>query len=190
MEKAIEILGVIVGLFYLFWEFKADAKMWIANMIMPIISMWIYFTKGIYADFAINIYYLIIAIYGYWNWTHPRGVNKKKLPITHTPLLVGGLCVFVVLVLWYVIAWILINFTDSTIPYVDAFTTAMSIVGLWMGSQKYCEQWLVWLVVNLVTIPMQLYKGLIFYPCLYSVYAVFSVLGYINWRNMMKKNSF
>lgn len=187
MDKIIEILGVTVGLFYLFWEFKADAKMWIAGLIMPLISMWIYFTKGIYADFAINIYYFFIAIYGYWNWTHKRTDSKKTLPISHVPAKVAGVCIFSVLILWFIISQILINFTDSTIPYVDAFTTAMSIVGLWMGSQKYCEQWIVWLIVNVVTVPMQLYKGLIFYPCLYTVYAIFSVLGYRNWLRLMRK---
>ncbi len=183
----IEILGVTVGLIYLYWEYKADAKMWIAGLIMPLISMWIYFTKGIYADFAINIYYFFIAIYGYWNWTHHREGKHKELPITHIPLKIGGICVFTVLLLWYAIAWVLINFTDSTIPWIDAFTTAMSIVGLWMGSQKYCEQWLVWLIVNIVTVPMQLYKGLIFYPCLYILYAVMSVIGYIHWIKLMRK---
>ncbi|MCM1309931.1 MAG: nicotinamide riboside transporter PnuC [Bacteroides sp.] len=187
----IELLGVIIGLLYLYWEFKANAKMWIAGLVMPLISMWIYFSRGIYADFAINIYYFVIAIYGYWNWTRrssstARG-GQKTLPITHIPLNVGGLCFFAVLILWGIIAWVLINFTDSTIPYVDAFTTALSIVGLWMGSQKYCEQWLAWLIVDVVTVPMQFYKGLIFYPLLYSFYVVMAILGYRNWLKLMQK---
>lgn len=188
MDLILEILGVTVGLFYLFWEYKADAKMWIAGVIMPMISMWLYFSKGIYADFAINIYYFFIAIFGYWNWTRKREDTGKTLPITHIPMKVFGACVFAVLLLWYGIAWVLINFTDSTIPYVDAFTTAMSIVGLWMGAQKYCEQWIVWFIVNIVTVPMQISKGLIFYPCLYTVYTVISLLGYRNWLRLMRKS--
>lgn len=61
-DLILEIAGVTIGLLYLYWEFKADAKMWIASVIMPAISMWLYFSKGIYADFAINIYYLFIGI--------------------------------------------------------------------------------------------------------------------------------
>ncbi len=181
----LEIFGFAVGLLYLFWEYKADAKMWIASIIMPLISMWIYFTKGIYADFAINIYYVLIAIYGYWNWTRRRGAKKSTLPVSRIPLRTLGLSVVAILVLWYVIAQVLIRFTDSTIPWADAFTTATSIVALWLGARKYCEQWLFWLVVDLVTVPIQLQKGLIFYPILYSAYSVIAILGYRNWLRLL-----
>lgn len=72
-----EILGFAVGILYLWWEYQADAKVWLASVVMPMISMWIYYSKGLYADFAINIYYLIIAVYGFISWT--RGAKKKKV---------------------------------------------------------------------------------------------------------------
>lgn len=59
MDKIIEILGFSIGLLYLWWEYHADARMWIASVVMPLISMWVYFSKGLYADFGINIYYFI-----------------------------------------------------------------------------------------------------------------------------------
>lgn len=185
----LEILGVAVGLLYLFWEYKADARFWIASMVMPCISMWIYFSKGIYADFAINIYYLIIAIYGYWNWTRHipthTGTTKKPLLITHIPPGMLGGAVVATLVLWYAIHWVLVSYTDSTIPVWDAFTTALSIVAMWMGARKYAEQWLAWLVVDAVTVPMQLSKGLVFYPILYTLYTLIAILGYRKWLRLM-----
>ncbi len=181
----LEIVGFIVGLFYLFWEYKADPKMWIASIIMPAIGIILYFSKGIYADSAMNIYYLLIGIYGYRNWTRKLPDTNKTLPITRTPIRMVGVLVLSAFVLWALIAWILLNFTDSTIPYVDAFTTSLAIVASWMAAKKYCEQWLVWLIIDLVTIPMQAYKGLVFYPVLYSIYSVIAVLGYRNWLRKM-----
>ena len=64
-DKILEVLGFSVGLLYLWWEYHADSRLWFASIVMPTISMWIYFHKGIYADFAINIYYFLIAVYGY-----------------------------------------------------------------------------------------------------------------------------
>lgn len=186
IDQIIEITGFIIGLFYLYWEYKADAKMWIASIIMPAIGIFLYFSKGIYADSAMNIYYLLIGIYGYWNWTRKRGSAKKTLPISRTPMRTAIVLAAATLALWALISWLLKNFTDSTIPYVDAFTTAMAIVASWMGAKKYCEQWLLWLVIDLVTIPMQLYKGLVFYPILYGIYSVIAVLGYRNWLSLMK----
>ena len=68
-SRQLEILGFCIGVLYLWWEYHANAKVWIASVIMPAINMWVYYYKGLYADFAINIYYLLIAVYGYLAWT-------------------------------------------------------------------------------------------------------------------------
>ncbi|MDE6716613.1 MAG: nicotinamide riboside transporter PnuC [Muribaculaceae bacterium] len=183
---ALQIFGFLIGLLYLWWEYHADKKVWLASVVMPAISMWIYWSKGLYADFAINIYYLAIAVYGFAVWT--KGTAKKKkqsLPITHATLKVwiGAIICFVLL--WVAIRLILIDFTDSTVPTADAFTTALSIIGLWMMARKYAEQWLIWLVVDLVCSALYFYKDIPFYGILYSVYSVISIFGYKKWLKLM-----
>ncbi len=186
----LEILGFIVGLLYLWWEYHADARVWLASVIMPAISMWIYFSKGIYADFAINIYYLIIAIYGYVIW-RTGGIRKEKKPqpITHTPIAVWAGIAAVTALLWWALTWILSNFTDSTVPVTDAFSTSLSIVGTWMLARKYAEQWLIWIIVDIVCMGLYAYKGLIFYPILYGIYTVVAVFGNRKWLGLMKSTT-
>lgn len=192
MDLALEIIGFTVGIVYLWWEYNADTKVWLALMVMPLISMWLYFSKGLYADFAINIYYFLIAIYGLISWTRGRGKSAGKgdgqtpLPITHTPL--WGWCVVAVAsaILWWGIWWVLVTFTDSTVPVADAFTTALSITGMWMMARKFAEQWLIWVVVDIVCVWLYIYKGLVFYPVLYAVYTVIAVFGYRKWLRLMK----
>lgn len=192
----LEILGFTIGILYLWWEYHADPKVWIASVVMPMISMWIYFSKGLYADFGINIYYLIIAVYGFWNWTRKAHQSsdpetqtskgaKAALPVTHTPLKIWGLILPASLILWWCIWWILTSFTDSNVPVADAFTTALSIVGLWMMAKKYAEQWLVWLVVDLVCSCLYWYKGIPFYSILYAVYTVIAWFGYRKWLRLI-----
>ncbi len=185
-----EIIGFVIGLLYLWWEYHADSKVWLASVVMPAISMWIYYSKGLYADFAINIYYLVIAAYGFWVWSRggaaKKGSSRKDYPITHTPIAVWAAVTVFAGVLWVAIWWILVTFTDSTVPVADAFTTALSIVGLWMLARKYVEQWLVWLIVDAVCCALYYYKGLPFYGTLYGIYTVIAVLGYRKWLNIMK----
>lgn len=194
LDSILEILGFCVGLAYLYWEYHADAKVWLASVVMPAISMWIYFSKGLYADFGINIYYLIISIYGFVAWT--RGTSSKKSKekaprrITHVTMPVALLAFLTTGALWWIIWWILANFTDSTVPVADAFTTALSIVGLWMLARKYAEQWLAWLVVDIVCSGLYLYKGLPLYCILYGIYTVIAVLGYRKWLRLMKGGNF
>lgn len=202
----LEIFGFCVGILYLWWEYQADSKVWFASVIMPMISMWIYFSKGLYADFGINIYYLIIAVYGFWNWTRkshhrqsspdgnrsdstdaqPQSEEKKQsLPVSHTPFKVWAVIIPVALLLWWLIWWILTTFTDSTVPVADAFTTALSIIGLWMLAKKYAEQWLVWLIVDLVCSCLYWYKGIPFYSVLYAIYTVIAWFGYRKWLRLI-----
>ncbi|MBD5179955.1 MAG: nicotinamide mononucleotide transporter [Bacteroidales bacterium] len=188
----LEILGFSIGILYLWWEYHADRRVWLASVIMPMISMWIYFSKGLYADFSINIYYLVIAFYGFIAWTRGGGKEKHKkteLPISHITWGVTGLCVAASALLWWLIWLLLTRFTDSTVPVADAFTTALSIVGMWMMARKYAEQWLVWIVVDLVSAGLYFYKGIYFYSGLYAIYTVVACFGYRKWLRMIPGNN-
>lgn len=196
-DLVLEIAGFLIGIIYLWYEYHASAKVWLVSVIMPMISMWIYFRKGLYADFGINIYYVVIAVYGYLHWTLSsrrrrsasaetvvEAADAKSLPITHVNGIVMTGCGVAAFLLWVAIYLILRYFTDSTVPVADAFTTALSIVGLWMMARKYVEQWLVWMVVDAVCVGLYIYKGIYFYAALYAVYTVVAWFGYRKWYKM------
>lgn len=189
-ENFLEILGTIVGIIYLYWEYKGDIKLWIAGIIMPAISLYVYYTAGLYADFGINIYYLVVAIYGWAIWQF--GVKGKKgeqhdLRIIHTPRRIYLPLAFIFVALWVAIGEILIHFTNSTVPWLDAFTTSMSIVGMWMLARKWIEQWWAWLLVDAVSTGLYVYKGIYFYAALYGVYTIIVFFGYKKWLQLMKE---
>ena len=182
----IEILGVVVGLVYLWLEYRASIHLWIAGIIMPAIYLFVYYDAGLYADFGINVYYLLAAVYGWWVWKygHPKD-SRSELPITSMPRRKWAKAALMYGVAQLVIAWILVRFTDSNVPWCDAFTTALSIVAMWMLARKYLEQWLVWIVVDVVSVALYLYKDLFFTAGLYMLYAVIAVFGYWNWKRLM-----
>lgn len=184
-ENGLEILGFVIGIVYLWWEYHANPRVWLASVIMPAISMWIYLSNGLYADFAINIYYLLIAVYGFIHWTRGGEKQKTHKPVSHTPLWAWFTVVIATLLLWYLIWLSLVTFTNSTVPVADAFTTALSIVAMWMMARKYAEQWLGWLVVDIVCSMLYLYKGLEFYCILYAIYTVIAIFGYRKWVSLI-----
>lgn len=195
-DTILEILGFSVGILYLWWEYHADSRLWFASIVMPTISMWIYLRKGIYADFAINIYYFLIAIYGYIAWTRARHRGnqaknegeKSALPITRIPTNRLTLCTIVFLLLWGAFYCLLRFVTDSTVPLADAFTTALSIVAMWMLARKYIEQWIYWIAVDTVCVGLYIYKQIPFYAVLYAVYTVVAVFGYFKWVRLAREN--
>ena len=187
----LEILGVLTGVVYLWLEYRANIYLWIAGIIMPAIYIFVYYDAGLYADFAINIYYLAIALYGWLAWkTGFTLFGKKKatsheLPISHTPRTSWPKIIAAYIIAQAVIVWVLIHYTDSTVAWADSFTTALSIVGMWMLARKYIEQWWVWCVVDIASSALYVYKGLNFTAILYAVYAIIAIFGYCKWKKMI-----
>ena len=184
----LEIIGTIVGLAYLWLEYRASIYLWIASIIMPAIYMFVYYEAGLYADFGINIYYLGAAVYGWlvWKFGHNSENETQEMPITHMPKRSWLKAGVVYVVAQFFIAWILINYTDSDVPWWDAFTTALSMVGMWMLARKYLEQWWVWIVVDVVCVGLYIYKELYFTAGLYALYAIIAIFGWLNWKKLMK----
>lgn len=196
--NTLELLGALVGLVYLWLEYRASIYLWLAGIVMPAIYIVVYYRAGLYADFGINIYYLGAALYGWCFWMYGRrrrpasgaatssSATTAELPIGHTPqryylpLLAVGAAAFVA------IAQILICWTDSDVPWLDSFTTALSFVGMWLLARKYVEQWLVWIAVDVVCCGLYVYKGLPFTATLYGLYAVIAIFGYLKWIQMMR----
>ena len=183
----LELTGTLVGLIYLWLEYRASVWLWAANIVMPLIYIFVYYDSGFYADMGINVYYLIASLYGWIMWRRGRD-NGKELPISHTPrreiALMGSIFAVLMLGIWL----ILINFTDSTVPLGDTFTTVLSVVALYMLAKKYVEQWLVWIVVDVVCAGLYLYKGLYPTAVLYLLYSVVAWFGYRRWLKMMKND--
>lgn len=188
LDKILEIAGLLIGLLYLFWEFKADRRMWVASLAMTCISLYVYWRAGLYADFGINVYYLLAAVYGWllWSFGQKRTKEKAELPITRVPVRQWGGLALAFAAVYALIAYLLLGFTDSTVPYWDALNTSLSIVAMWMMARKWVEQWLVWLAVDAVSVGLYIYKGIEFYAVLYAVYTVAAYLGYRHWLKKMK----
>lgn len=186
----LEILGTIVGIIYLILEYRASIYLWIAGIIMPAIYIFVYYNAGLYADFGINIYYLLAAVYGWimWKWGKRNDTSHKEteLPITNMPFRLYPLLFIVFTGTWLGIAYTLANYTNSDVVWLDSFTTALSIVGMWMLAHKYVEQWLTWIAVDAVCAGLYIYKDLYFTAGLYTLYAIIAIFGYLKWKQLMK----
>lgn len=187
LDTALDIIKVGLGLVYLYFEYYARPAMWVVSIIMPAVGLWLFWNKGLYADCAINVYYLLIAVYGFIVWTRRNGKSSRQggAAITRVGLSTAATLALIFAFMWAVMAWVLARFTDSTVPLLDSFTTSLSIVGMWMLARKYVEQWLVWLVVDAVYVWLYYKKGIYFSGTLYMFYTVMAVVGYRRWRRQM-----
>lgn len=184
----IDIAGTIIGLIYLWLEYRASIWLWLFSIIMPIVNAWLYFSRGLYADFGMESYYVVAAIYGYLVWRFKGRKASQEADSTQgiCHIKTTTLCALlaVIAVLWVTIYWFLANHTDSTVPILDSFTTAVSIVAMWALAHKYVEQWLLWFAVDLVCTGLYVYKGIPFHGMLYGFYTIMAIIGYRKWNTM------
>lgn len=182
----IELIGTIAGLVYIVLEVRQRASMWIVGIITSAMYIVVFFQSKFYADMALQIYYVAISIYGWYMWKH-GGIHRAELTIQKLRIGISLVLLVISVLLFYLISYILIHFTDSPVPYGDAFTTALSIVATWMLAHKYIEQWLVWIIINIVSAYLYWNKELYATVLLFTVYTILAIVGYSIWRRSYNK---
>lgn len=184
----LDIVTTVLGLAYILFEYRASVWMWLVGFLMQSLGIVLYYQKGLYADCGMEFYYLAMTVYGYWKWIHGSS-EKKELPIRHFPKKLILPWLGVIALVWLTIYLILSNFTNSTVPIADSFTTALSIIGIWALAHKYLEQWFIWIAVDVVTCGLYFYKEIPFKASLYALYVVIAIFGYIKWKKMITSQS-
>ena len=182
--STLEVIAAIVGFIYLVLEYKASTWLWLFGIISPILYTYEFYINGVYANMAIQLYYIFAGAYGLMVW---KGIFKtksetKELPISSIPkkLIVPTIAISVVLCIG--IPLILRYFTISQVWLLDGISTALSIVGMWMLAQKYYQQWIVWIIVEPLIIATALQAEMYATALLYVVYTVVAVMGYFKWK--------
>jgi nicotinamide mononucleotide transporter len=188
LKLLLQIVGVALGLLYLYLEYKADIRLWIVGLIMPCVHGLLYFKAGLYADFSMQLYYILAGLYGWIVWHNaPRNTESKAQCIQYTPTAWIVPLVAVYAAAHGLIYLFLTHCTNSNVPFWDSLTTALSVVAMWMLSRKLIEQWIVWGVVDLITVGLYLYKGIPLTASLYGLYTLLAVAGYLRWRREIRK---
>jgi nicotinamide mononucleotide transporter len=186
LKNYIEILATVTGLIYLVYSIKGKVLLWLYGIITSLLYVYVFFNSKIYADMSINIYYVIISIYGWIHWYKRENGGKEELQFSRLNLKNGIILFLITLLIFFLISFILKKFTDSSIIFWDAFITAGSITATWMLARKILEHWLIWIVVDALSIGLYIYKGL--YPTvfLFLVYTILAVIGFFEWRRLWK----
>lgn len=184
----LDILTTALGLAYILLEYKASVWMWVVGFVMQSLGIVLYYQKGLYADCGMEFYYLAMTVYGFVAWMRHKQ-KAADLPIRHMPRKMAFVWLGLAALIWAAIYFLLSRFTNSTVPVLDAFTTALSIVGIWALARKYLEQWFVWIVVDIVTCGLYFYKDIPFKASLYGLYVIIAIFGYFKWRKMMEEET-
>jgi len=183
----LDIFTTVLGLLYIWLEYHASIWLWPVGIVMPALDVVLYWRHGLYGDAGMACYYTLAAVYGWLFWRFRRTHKKHEpLPIVYMPRKQYLPVVVFFFLAWAATYYVLVTWTDSTVPVLDSFTNALSFVGLWALARKYLEQWLFWIVVDVVCCVLYVHKGIPFKALLYGLYVIIAIAGYIKWKKQAK----
>lgn len=189
----LEIIAVIFGLLSVWYAKKANILVYPTGIVSVLIYVYICFGAQLYADMGINFFYFIMSVYGWYMWTR-KDDQKNERPVSFSNKKDHGLSLIMFIASIILIILLLKIFKGddtvywaSSVPYIDTFTTAIFIVAMWLMAMKKVENWVYWIIGDLISVPLYFYKGLVFTSLQYFIFLIIAVLGYIEWRNMAHK---
>lgn len=190
LSNYIELFGVLSGLIYIYLEIKASIYLWPVGIITAAFYIAVFMQAKFYADMGLQVYYLLVFIYGLYIWLR-KGKNseteKEVLQIRNITRKELVLYSIFTIISFGVIYFILKNYTDSPLPAWDSFTTSLSIIATFMLAHKIIEQWWIWIVVNIVSLGLYIYKDLYMTAFLFIVYGIMAVVGFFEWKKLQNE---
>ncbi len=184
----IEAIAVIFGLLSVWYAKKENLWVYPTGIVSVLIYVYICFFAGLYADMGINFFYFLMSVFGWYKWTR-KDQSNNYIPITWCNWWIQISGILAAIFFFFVLRYLLIKFTDSTVPNIDAATTAIFIVAMWLMALKKIENWIYWIVGDLISIPMFFHKGLVLTSFQYTVFLILAVLGYLEWRKKINEQN-
>jgi len=177
----LETLAVALGVAYLVLAMRENSLCWYCAFFSTALYVWIFGDVSLYMESALNVYYMGMAIYGWFQWQR-GGVNHEGLEIVRWTAKQHGLAISTIVLIALVSGYLLSIGTDARLPYLDSLTTWGSILTTVMVARKVLENWLYWIVINTISIYLYLDRGLEQTALMFMLYLVLAILGYYAWR--------
>jgi nicotinamide mononucleotide transporter len=181
----VELVAVAFGLVSVYLSAREHIVSWPTAIVNVAIFFFLFWKAKLYADAVLQLIYLVLSAYGWYEWLY-GGAQHSRLQVTRatrtnwmvlTPIfLVGGVG----------LGALLARFTDSPMPYFDALLTSASLVAQWMMTRKLLENWVLWILADIVYVPVFIARGLPFTALQYAVFLVLAFIGYVGWRQSLR----
>jgi nicotinamide mononucleotide transporter len=188
----LELIAMLLALVYVLLAAVGSIWCWPAAFISTALYTYIFYDVLLLMESALNVYYLIMAVYGYWVWHKDTAINNKQnnltlIIVTWSASFHVKACT-VLTITSLILGYLMANFTPADFPYIDTFTTVFAVFATYLVTQKVLENWLYWLVIDAVSIYLYLAKDLMPTVVLFNIYIGVAIFGYFKWKTLYKNN--
>jgi len=184
-----EVAGVIFAITYLLLAVRENILCWLFAFISTAIYTVLFWDVSLLMESALNVYYMAMAVFGWYQWTrggHNGGGEPHALSVQSMSGRQHTLVIAAIAVLTFSSGYLLSEHSSAAWPYIDSFTTWASVITTYLVTRKYLQNWLYWIVIDSISVPLYIDRGLNLTALLFAAYIVIAVFGYLGWRDHLK----
>jgi len=178
----LEIAAFVLALGMVVLNIRVNPLAWPLAILSSLLYGLLFWDSRLYGDASLQVFFAIVAGWGWWQWLCGTDAQGRSLTVRRLPRRGAWQLALLTLAAWPLLGLFLRRFTDTDVPWWDAFPTAGSVAGQWLLGRKYIENWPVWIAVNLVGIGLFAYKGLWLTVLLYAVLTAMATVGWRTWQ--------
>lgn len=182
-----EWFGVLFSVIQVLLARKNNVNNYLFGIAGILLTLYVMLTSKLYAEFTLNLYYLIMSIYGWMYWKFGKQKSEMEISVTTTTekWITGGIILGTFILFWS----FLTHFTDSDVPVWDSLVSAFAWAGMWLMARRKIENWVILNVSNIISIPLMIHKELYLYAVLTSFLFLVAISGYIEWQKIIKSKA-
>ena len=189
IDIVLEITAVVFGLLSVWFSKNNNILVFPTGMISTFIFIYLLYKAILLGDLMINAYYFIMSIYGWYIWT--RKNNNMITPISKTSTKEKNISVliFIFSIIFVYSVYVYFDKWNSITAYIDNLTTAIFFVGMWLMAKRKIENWIFWIIGDIISVPLYFYKGLTFTSLQYLIFTFIAIAGYYSWKKILNKQT-
>ena len=187
--SALEWIAVATGLMSVWFSMKENILVYPTGIVSVLIYVYLAFNYQLYADMGVNGYYFVMSVYGWYHWKNTNDADRDQIPVTTNSTKEWVFSAAIVILSFGILLFVLKSFTDSDVPIWDAATTAFAILGMWLMAEKKLENWIAWIITDLISIPLYFYKGLVLTSFQFLIFTGLATAGYFAWKKSLLRDT-
>ena len=183
----IEWIAAIAGAVSVYLSAREKIWSWPTAIVNVVLYIFVFYESGLYSDMGLQVVYLVLSIYGWYEWLH-GGANRSALRVSRASARAWIVSAAVGVVFWLALSRYTSTLSGVAFPHLDAGLTTLSLVAQWMMTRKILENWILWIIADIVYVPMYTYKHLYVTAGLYTVFLVLAIMGLVEWRRSLARD--
>tara|TARA_B110000967_G_scaffold88090_1_gene90710 strand:+ start:1078 stop:1707 length:630 start_codon:yes stop_codon:yes gene_type:complete len=188
IDIALEIIAVFLGISSVWFSKNNNILVFPTGMISTAIFIYLLYKWVLLGDMIINAYYFVMSIYGWYIWTRKKDNSVTQITSINSKEKKASIIIFVSSLMFTYLVYVYFDKWDSVTAYIDNLTTAIFFVGMWLMAKRKIENWIFWIVGDIISVPLYFYKGLTFTSLQYLIFTFIAIAGYYSWKKTLNKS--